>query len=164
MMVMRSGVEVQCAAEFICKIDTRTCVMLGLMADASDDALSFTRGVDSWENFDPSSVNADAYCFLIRIVELYVDGKVCKILSHTKYMLDCLRQFPIVVPSGPSSFKTIGDTNGVPHDTIQGCLRRLACWVKLCVHVMRAEFPDFELIQRFSVFNLDADAASWSGG
>ena len=76
-MVMRSGIEVQCSVEFLHKIDTRTCVMLALMADASDDALSFTRGVDSWENFDPSSVNADVYCFLIRIVELYVDVKMC---------------------------------------------------------------------------------------
>ena len=51
--------------------------LLALMADASDDALSFTRGVDSWETFDPSSVNADVYCFLIRIVELCVDVKMC---------------------------------------------------------------------------------------
>ncbi|CAK0864004.1 unnamed protein product, partial [Prorocentrum cordatum] len=158
--------SVRCCAEFLFKIDTRTCVMLALMADASDDALSFTRGVDSWENFDPSALNADVYCFLIRIVELYMEGRVCTILSYTKYMLDCLRQFPIVVPSGTDSsdYKTIGDRNGVPQAIIQSCLHSLSRWVKLCVHVMRAEFPDFELIQRFSVFNLDADAASRRGG
>ena len=30
----------------------------------------------------------------------------------------------------------------------------MAAWVKLCIHVMRAEFPHFEAIQRFAVMDV----------
>ena len=159
-IVMRTGVEVQCIVEFLHNIDTRKCVMMAMMADAADDALCFTRGVDSWDNFDPSKINGDVYCFLVRIVELYVKGKVCTTMSYTQYMLESLRLKPVVVPVGQNNFKTIGNRDGIPQDIIRDCLQKMSCWVKLCVHVMRAEFPDFELIQRFTVFDLDAGASS----
>ena len=159
-IVMRTGVEVQCMVEFLYHIDTRKCVLLALMADAADDALWFTRGMDSWDNFDPSKVNGDVYGFLVRIAELYVRGKACTTMGYTKYMLELLRLQPVVVPVGQNNFKTIGNRDGIPQGIIGDCLEKMACWVRLCVHVMRAEFPDFELIQRFTVFDLDASCAS----
>jgi hypothetical protein len=153
-VVMRSGVEVQCSLELLADISTERCVLMSLLADASDDALMFTRGMDSWDNMDPSITNSDVYCFLIRIAELYSEGKVCNVVSYTKYMLDSLQMSPVVVPSGKNCYKTIGCKDGVSQAIIQGALQHLSCWVKLCIHVLKAEFPDFELVQRFSVLDL----------
>ena len=163
-VVMRTGVEVQCSLYFLSEISTEVCVLMAMLADASDDALEFTRGVDDWDNFDPSVVNSDVFCFLVRVSELYVAGKVTKTFGYTKYMLDCLKAQPLAVPTGTATFKTIGNRHGVPPSIINSCLQRLSCWVKLCVHVMRAEFPNFELIQALSIFNLDKKAKARRGG
>ena len=80
-----------------------------MMADATDDALTLTRSVDDWDNFDASSINSDVYCFLIRIVELYVEGRATTIMSYTHYMLETLKLQPVIVPIGNGNFKNIGN-------------------------------------------------------
>ena len=79
------------------------------------------------------------------------------IFSYMKYMLDYLSLKPVGAPTSSSNFKTIRAKDGVSHSVIIDCLRRLSCWVQLCVAVMCAEFPDSELIQCFSVFNVTND-------
>ena len=112
---MRSGIEVQCAQKFLQEVSTEVCVLMAMMADASDDGLSFTRSVDGWDSFDPAALNSDVYYFLIRIVELYKEDKLVDTFSYTKYMLDSWKHQPVIVPLGQANFKTVGDRNGVPN-------------------------------------------------
>ena len=82
-------------------------------------------------------------------------GKVASIAGYTSYMLQSLKTAPIVVPDGKGGFKQVGDSSGVPDTILKRCLQRMTCWVKLCVTTLQAEFPSFEAMQRYTVFNLD---------
>ncbi len=153
--IKRTGPEVACAQLFMEYVTTSKCVLMGMMADAADDALCHTRRADSFDQADPADINNDVYCFLLRIIELYQEGKVVHVFSYTKYILEVLRLSPIVLQTSSNTFKTVGDSRGVAAEVVQECLQRMSAWVKLCIHVIRAEYPAVELLHSFSVFQLD---------
>ena len=158
--VVRTGSEVACAKLFLVRISNEHCLIIALLADAADDGLELTRSLDSFDKSDPASLSTEVYLFCIRIVEMYVNGKILKIASYTAYMIDQLRDNFLVLPvdniSGNGGWKSIGGE--LSEDVLQKALRTMGAWVKLGIRVIQAEFPDWELLQSFAV--LDASLNS----
>ena len=153
--IARTGVEVACAKMFISQLSVYRCVLMAMMADAADDGLEFTRHADSFTAADPATIQEDVYLFLVRIVSLYKEGKIVQILSYTQYMLEMLKTNPVTLPltvQGGLTWKTIG--GAVSDDILQQCFQHMGAWVKLAVRVIRAEFPEWELLQCFWVLDL----------
>ena len=124
-----------------------------MMADGADDGYALVQLHD--QPFDTATMNNDVFCFLLRIIELYHKGEVVNTFSYTKFMLDSLKE-PITVPStsAHTSMKTVGSRCGVGEDIIANCLQRMAKWVKLSIYVVQAEYPSFEIVQCFTVFEI----------
>ena len=103
------------------------CVVIALLADASDDGLQLTREMDSFDDADPAYLSTPTYLFCIRIVELYVAGKARNVASYTAYMIEQLRDNPITVPLNhkdhASGWKGIGGE--VPQEVLQRALRTM---------------------------------------
>jgi len=154
-IIVRTGPERDCANIFLEAISTKRCVQIAMMADAADDGLVLTREHDDFDKADPSNMSDDVHCFLVKIVELYVNGKIVDTFSYTKYMLTLLTVSPVTVQISANEHKTIGDRMGVSQAIIGQCLGHMQPWVKLCVSVVRAEYPAFELVQSFAVFQCD---------
>ena len=91
--------------------------------------------------------------FAIRIVELYAKGRVVAITSYTRYMITLLKEHPITYPSPGGGLKSLGGDK-VTQPVIDACIRKMGPWVKLSIHVLRSEYPSFELVQSFKIFSL----------
>jgi hypothetical protein len=113
-LLLRTMAAAEYCALFLEHITTKTCVLVAMMADAADDGLTFIRKADDFDSADAAEINADVYCFLIRIVELYRNGKItATTTSFTTYMLDLLKASPVTVQMQNGQMKTIGDASGV---------------------------------------------------
>ena len=78
-------------------------------------------------------------------------------------MLSILKQ-PIMVPGG--GVRVLGCCEGVAPAVQQRCLSRMVNWVASVVHTLRAEFPSFETLQAWGVFNVvqhDRDMGACTG-
>ena len=49
--------------------------------------------------------------------------------------------------------KTLGGDK-VTQSVIEECIKQMGPWVKLSLHVLRSEYPSFELLQSFKIFGL----------
>ena len=93
------------------------------------------------------------HAFSIRIVELYAKGKIVSITSYTSYMIKMLREQSISFPMPGGGLKTLGGDK-VTQSVIDKCIEQMGPWVKLSLHVLRSEYPSFELVQSFKIFGL----------
>ena len=53
--------------------------------------------------------------------------------------------------------KTLGGDK-VTQSMIDECFKQMGPWVKLSLHVLRSEYPSFELVQSFKIFGLSVNA------
>ncbi len=139
------------AASFLLGLSEEKLVQLALMADAGDEAMILTRGVDT-ESADPAIFPQDIERFLARAKALFVAGAVFQTQGYTKYIIDLLehRNFSLAVN---------GVAVGVGGRTINAnlkerCLARLQKWVLVAEKVCQAEFPSYELVSAFNVFDV----------
>lgn len=72
--------------------------------------------------------------------------------SHTYLMLQHLLKPRTFVVRGQSY--TVGSIHGVSNDVMKRVSARMAAWVALVTATLRAEFPEWEVLQCFSVLNL----------
>lgn len=149
-VIRRQGPEVACAQAFLEHVNTERCLLLALLADASDDGLEFTRCQDSFDSAHAEDIQDNVHAFAVRIVELYKSGGAFRINGYTSYMLNLLQNTPVTYPVA-GALRTLGG-KPVSEDTQAQCLRHMAPWVELCMDVLRAEYPAFEAVQAFRVF------------
>ena len=149
--VKRTGAIALVAELFLEHISEDRCVLMAMMADASDDGLEFTRAQDSFENSTPDTIASLVRAFAVRVVELYASGKIFEITSYTSHMVAMLTTNPITFPVG-GQLKTLG--GNMDQAVRERCVQKMKPWVKLCLNVLRAEYPSFELVQSFKVFSL----------
>ncbi len=147
----RGTVEGTAALNFLRWLDSERVVMLAMMADSGDDALTLTRFVDR-EATKTEDIFWQVQLFLDKITMLYVDGEVTQTATYTQWVLTLLRDPILFFVSGMP--KMLGHTSGVPAPVIRRCLRRMACWVKMAKHVADTEFPSFRVVTSFSIFSL----------
>ena len=143
-----------CAA-FLAFLSEERVLMLGMCADGADEAIRIVRYLDT-ECHDISEVPLETMAFLSRIDFLFTQGN-CVNLGYTAHCLTCLKRARgFMLGDEP---KTIGGPGRVDQSIIERCLRRMQCWTRLAVSVVRAEFPSWELLYAFGLRDVSGRAA-----
>ena len=111
------------------------------------------------EAYDSARVREHIWKFANQLDWAFTRGNiVTKPGTYTHMMLERLcRARTAVVRGAPVTVGTA--ESSVPQPVIQACLARLNSYVVLAVATLRAEFPEWELLQSFSIFDLDGSLA-----
>ena len=142
--------EADAANQFLREETSERATQAAMMADGGDECLCLTRFLEP-ELFDTTKfakVLADHHA---RMRGLFMDG-LCLESGATGALLRSLKEAPKTVMVN-GSVKTIGSPSA---DVVDRCLGRMAAWVRLGESISEAEFPFFEPLQCFSVFNLES--------
>ena len=142
------------ALQWQLSVTTEHCLQSAQMADAADEALQMVRLTEP-EEFDESCLRAQIDNYLDRLRALYFDercwdyGYTCAMVRHLTQ--DCCLKLPT------HTFKYLGRQGGVHdwEDIKHRCLRRMQMYVMQVEGIVKAEFPEFQVTQSFSIFNLD---------
>ena len=103
---------------------------------------------------DPSRLGFTVASFIRRIQALFLEGSCLK-TGFTKIMMDMLKKPMTYFVRG--HMLQCGSPEGVSAADAEWCLARMACYVRNAIAVVRAEFPDYILLNAFSIFNLQSD-------
>ena len=142
------------AAAFLQSLDARVLVVAAMMADAGQESLLLIRAMDA-EDMSTADVNSSVARFLDRIAWLFHMDGCLTIPGHTHYIIDWLQQRHFVL------IDTAGHCIGgepVGRAALDDAFQHMRVWVHLAKQVLAAEFPEFDLINSFSVFGLREDA------
>jgi len=135
---------------FLAQVDTESTHTLFNLADEGDEGLLLVRFFDT-EEMDPAQISAMLEEFRQRVEALYVKGAAWN-QGFTKIGRD-LYQEPLFIPAAASGVrdKAIELPKGAVRDRL---LQRMNCYAAMALNVTLAEFPDWELLQSTSVFQL----------
>lgn len=142
------------AMEFLQFISVEVMVCFAMMADATDEIITLVRFVEA-EDYDKSKLASQLDSFVHRLQILFVHGQVVN-TGYTAHMLHILRSpLTVYLPDARGVHTKVIGGKGCPSEALlQQCLRRFRNFVTLAVGVVRAEFPNFEVLQTFSIFHL----------
>jgi len=142
------------ATTFLEQLTPRTALMLGMMADAADEMLMFTRLCDT-ETLDSAELHSQLETCIARATLLFCRGQCLSIPEcHAARMQTLLGSNTVsfMVTRGRTSFpKCLGQPDDA---TVQSCLAVLSRWVGMLRVAAEAEFPNFSLLAAFSIFNV----------
>jgi hypothetical protein len=126
----------------------------GMTSDAADESMILKEHYD--EN-NPDNIKAPYKheAFIRRQTMLFADERVEGLAGYTKFAIQNIkRKRTFFVGKKPKSF------GGPEHPTMDAkrfVYQRMMAYVKLSIHVIRAEWPHFELMNSFSALNLEND-------
>ena len=155
----------QRGSKFLEAIDEERLLTLAMLADAGDEAAMTIRFFDS-KDHDIADAPHVLSAFLQRIAALFLDRRGClspvsfgdgQCHTYTSYALDMLRSEASVltIQQGRKTVtRSIGGPSSVSDELLERCLGRMAAWVRLAAATVRAEFPDWEVLNAFAVFSL----------
>ncbi|CAK0905614.1 unnamed protein product, partial [Prorocentrum cordatum] len=130
-MCQNKAINASMAKAWLKSVNTERCLMLAMMADASDQAMQLTRILDD-ESADPAILNREVLAFNLSITGLFGSSRGClSVFGYTTMMLKLLK-IPIA---------------GAPADIIDKCIARMRSYIVLSRAALKAEFPTFELAQ-----------------
>lgn len=149
--------EGKSAIAFLDWLTPEKCLQLAMLADCSLECIALTRMTD-YQGFPIEELPAKLLAFRDRIKALFVSTPAaCFSTGCTEQMLKSLRR-PFVLmypgPGGRNITKELGCVSGVTDAVAQACLRRMANWVRICEATLDSEFPSFEVLRSFSIFNV----------
>jgi hypothetical protein len=151
--VQRRGEDVaHDALAFLDFLNEEVCLLLSMMAEASDEATRLIRYFDT-EAYDAANIHEEICVFVNRLKHLFLDGAVMD-SGYTREMLTYL-QVQRAFMNSRGAPKTLGGLGRVTEDLKRRCLNRMSLYVNLAIETLRSEFPDFDIIMCFSVFKLD---------
>ena len=152
------------ADDFLNFLNAERVLQLGMMADGSDEAFILIRVFDD-EETDPAMQSDELWMFRRRL-ELLFGARAARCFSlpgYTKAACDFLESRVHVVKQRGKAISTFGGPGSV-EQVKQTCLARMQEWAKLCDYIIAAEFPDFDLIHAFWVFNVTGRRAKTGHG
>ena len=132
------------ANEWLLWVDNEKCVMAAMLSDASDQALSLTRIMDS-EDVDPATIHAEIRSFNLTITALFDQKQCLSVFGYTKVMLEVLTEQTVWTVRGRVC--SIGQEGGVSQAVVDRCIDRMRSWVVLARAALSAEFPSWEMAQ-----------------
>jgi hypothetical protein len=142
-------------------LNTESMLQLGMVADACEIVVRFVRFLDK-ECFDISALPCHIQVLQASATDLFIRGGCLKHSGYTRHMLELIRKPRLVLLSGGRP-KTLGDVSGPSDSMVARCLGRMTNWWKLAEAVLRAEFPDWDLLLQFSAFHVPRDLAISEG-
>ena len=143
------------AESFLSWVNEKRLVLLAMCADARDCALSLVRAFDT-EEYDPSLMQVECDRFLSELHYLFNNAKVTEGETYTKYMISQLQSTKGFLVKGEP--KTVGGAQKVTPSLVAECIGIMRLYVSLAVEVVRCEFPQFEILGAFRIFDLQQSA------
>ena len=138
------------AKAFLLMVGEEMMLSLAMMADAGEDTLELVRFLDCGR-VPTTDIAAACQRFLERATVLFEIGDCVK-CGHTSSMLAALEKQRLLFIDRKA--KRIGGIRMLP--IVTRCLGRLSKWVQLAREVLRAEFPQFEIVQAFGALRLQS--------
>ena len=160
MAVVRRGKdEGKDAVRFLEHLSPERVLLLAMLADAADEALVVTRVFDT-EDIDISTQHSTLEIFLERIWALFGDHPQCfELPGFTSATCNMLAEGVCYRTGARKEVRKLGGP-GHPKDSVrEKCLEHLRVWARLCVSIVKVEFPSMDLVGCFRAFDL-----SLSGG
>ena len=149
------------ARRFLDRLDPTWILLLGMMADASDEILHLVRFFDK-EAFEVDAM-ASAVAQVKDTLQALFQGKACLRTGFTRLCLEHLRT-PKLVPRSDGTLRSVGGPRAGTTSLAQGCLRRMEAWAAVVLEVIKTEFPDWELLAAFGVSSwLTGRSRHWRG-
>ena len=130
-------------------------LQLGMLADCAEVTLQLTRFLDT-ESYDKARLPAKLREFCHECDYLFMKGGCFTWPGRTQFVIrELLSRRRLIFPR-PQEPITIGDAvNPVPDEVRQRCLARMVNWWRLARVVLDSDFPQYDLLHSFAVFDLD---------
>ena len=128
-------------------------VLMGMLADASDECLVLTRFFDR-EAFRVEEMSEQLAGFKQRLRQLFAE-KGCLTMGYTSLALEHLRHTKLL-PIPGRGLVELGGSGSTSPESVTECLGHMVAWSRLAEEVANTEFPEFELLACFRVFRLAA--------
>ncbi|CAK9022737.1 unnamed protein product [Durusdinium trenchii] len=151
----RSEEDGKNASAFLTWIDEKRIILLGMCADCADAAMGLVRSFDS-ENHDPAALHFQAERFLSELHYLFNQEAALRAEGYTQHVLLQLKQTRGFLLKGEA--KSIGGPGKVNDAMLRECLASMRSYVSLAVEVVNSEFPCYELLGAFKLFDVQQRA------
>eukprot|EP00974_Lingulodinium_polyedra_P112046 10839850-Lingulodinium_polyedra.AAC.1 len=127
------------------------CLLTAMMCDCGQHTSHLLRFFDS-EDYDASEITSQIRNF-IHVVDLLFVRKMSHTItdSCTHVMMKHLGTVRALVINGAPA--AVGLPNGPTREIIESCYAVMNAWVVMASSVLSAEYPSWDLIQSFSIFN-----------
>ena len=154
----RSSEEGRRAESFLSFIGPEELLTLAMAADAGDESLMLTRLADD-EAMDATTWPHHCEDYLQRLLTLFGTSEFCFESGFTRYMLEFLECRHVYFVEGNP--RSIGGRGVVTEQLKSRCISRFRNWVFLVRTIIKAEFPDFDVVSSMSVFSF-RKAMTWA--
>ena len=144
-----TSLDGQGCISFLDSLTEENVILLGMMADASDECMILTRFMDQ-ESFEVGSMRIELARFQNRIDFLFAH-KECLTIGYTKEPLQFLRH-PRVIQVPGHVLRTLGSKAEASEADVLRALARMVNWVSVTRHIAETEFPQHDLLSAFNVF------------
>ena len=141
----------QLSRQFLDELSEERVLLLGMLADASDELLQLVRFFDK-EAFAIEKMAEKVQSFKQTVQVLFHHG-ACLRTGFTKLCLAHLRMQK-AVRDGSGRVRMIGGPAFDLEALSKRCLQRMSAWSKVVHEVAATEFPEWELLGAFSAFRL----------
>ncbi|CAK9104835.1 unnamed protein product [Durusdinium trenchii] len=126
-----------------------------MIADAGDEGSQLCRSFDRELPASEDLANEIA-TFITRISHLFaLDEPVCVLTGYTHHMITLLSEREILLPTlDGKSVRSLGGPGSITAELVVQCLKRMQTWVRLAKMVIQHEFPEWDLVSAFQLFNV----------
>lgn len=139
------------AMQFLENFNAEQYLTLAMLADAGDECNRVVRVFDS-SFIDLAVVPRELRLFLERVHVLFIQRAASK-CGYTQYALNALKDVRMI-PVKNGQLRTFGGADSVTPELLDRLYSRMASWIRLLDSTMRAEFPSWEILSAFNVFDL----------
>ena len=126
-------------------------LQLGMLGDMALECSQFVSRCDVDEP-DEGGLMSDLDDFKAVLARLFIQGMCTQIPGLTSLMMSALRRPRTFIVNGRP--KTFGTPGGADPEIITRCLKRMAAVTVLAEVVIQAEFPEWDLLASFSIFDV----------
>ncbi len=145
--------EGKVSINFLKSLDDEFVLQLGMLADCGEECLRLTRFLDS-EDFDIARMPAHLDAFKRSVGTLFLEGRCFEVASTYTAMATKKLCEPQLLHWQGAPATTLGSIEGPSQFARRDTLARMQNWVRLAMEVLETEFPHWEILQCFSVFNV----------
>lgn len=143
------------ASAFLALCTEQNLLLISMIADAGDEASRLCRSFDRELPASEELANEIA-TFLTRITRLFASHEpLCLLTGYTHLMVSTLSEREILLPTlDGKGIRSLGGPGSITAQLMSNCLERLQAWVHLAKMVVRHEFPEWDVVSAFQLFNV----------
>lgn len=145
------------AIAFLAFCTEETLLLISMIADAGDEGSMLCRSFDRELPASEELANEIA-TFITWITRLFDSAEpVCVLTGYTHHMITLLSEREILLPTlDGKGVRSLGGPGSITADLVTRCLQRMQTWVRLAKMVIKHEFPEWDLVSAFQLFNVAA--------